>query len=805
MSKIQKDSQLKHYHIFLLGCLLGSVMIINSIYVNKNRDLIKQNKEKEALFTNIIKGRILSENPKTYSEEVCSRGSESLRKYYETGDLSEIDLEDGEIKCEDKDKGYMQALIRIVRKIVGDDDGEDSAQNNLRNLASFDKEDIIEYGKRILPMVVFFVLGILSIFGWIVCCFCTCCNCCCCCCCNKSQCKMRCFIFTYAFYALDVAVCIYGLAQSNKIFEGLANTECSTLKFFDQVLYGETKKTLPRWAGIGGINQVLQNLDNKIVDLGPGSYTDLSDKYNEIPGYRNAFDSILQQAGNEFYSGSYQDPYIMNNPSGTSAYSLSGSYVYDIVYNFGLYDTGTNSYTDGSFLYQWDLECTTTSNTAHGFLTSALNNYRDIVVDSANDIRGALKDGAEKLDEITKPFKDANEQIGEILSDISETIDKNGKRGVKIVFSVLMVMNLALAALLLLICLFSGKYCTSCCCCRCLFKCCTHILWNVLALMMVLSFIVGSLVSLVGRLGGDAMSLVSFIMSKENFNNDENALLLNELGGAKKYLETCIQGNGDIAQELNLGDSLNSFENINSLENNILSVKNTFTQSTTGSETYNLIKNQILRQDAHSIDIEMISIDSQPNIKYSELVRKKSQASSSDLNTYISLLGLIDDIVDYAKTNDARETDKADRVRKVIDDLQGKYKIYLDKYIVILNLFLDKIGELTNLIRDLSGNGQNQSFFAFLNGKFIGTNLKIILKYLKHSLGGDFFTVGICLVAVGFSLIISISSTILLIVIINISLKENMDAEKMLNNPNSAISGISQYQMNVASATPKLN
>ena len=801
MSKIQKDSQLKHYHIFLLGCLLGSVMIINSIYVNKNRDLIKQNKEKEALFTNIIKGRILSENPKTYSEEVCSRGSESLRKYYETGDLSEIDLEDGEIKCEDKDKGYMQALIRIVRKILGDDEGEDSAQNNLRNLASFDQEDIIEYGKRILPMIVFFVFGILSIFGWIVCCFCTCCNCCCCCCCKKSQNKLRCFIFTYAFYALDVAVCIYGLAQSNKIFEGLANTECSTLKFFDQVLYGETKKTLPRWAGIGEINQVLQRLDNKIASLGVASYDQLNTQLNLIPGYKSDFDTQLRQAADKFFfSGAYKDPYIKNNPPG-----LSGRYVYDIVYNFGKYDSDNNLYPSDSFLYQWNLECITTSNTAHGFLTSALNNYHDIVVDSVDDIRDALKEGVKKLDEITKPFKDANEQIGEILSDISETIDKNGKRGVKIVFSVLMVMNLALAALLLLICLFSGKYCTSCCCCRCLFKCCTHILWNVLALMMVLSFIVGSLVSLVGRLGGDAMSLVSFIMSKENFNNDENALLLNELGGAKKYLETCIQGNGDIAQELNLGDSLNSFENINSLENNILSVKNTFTQSTTGSETYNLIKNQILRQDAHSIDIEMISIDSQPNIKYSELVRKKSQASSSDLNTYISLLGLIDDIVDYAKTNDARETDKADRVRKVLDDLQGEYKIYLDKYIVILNLFLDKIGEITNLIRDLSGNGQNQSFFAFLNGKFIGTNLKIILKYLKHSLGGDFFTVGICLVAVGFSLIISISSTILLIVVINISLKENMDAEKMLNNPNSAISGISQYQMNVASATPKLN
>ena len=803
MPKIQKDSQLKHYHIFLLGCLLGSVMIINSFYVNKNRDLIKQNQEKEVLFTNLIKGRILSDNPKTYSEEVCSRGSESLRKYYETGDLSEIDLEDGEIKCEDKDKGYMQALIRIVRKIVGDDEGEDSVQNHLRNLASFDKEDIIEYGKRILPMVVFFVIGILSIFGWIVCCFCTCCNCCCCCCCKKSQNKLRCFIFTYAFYALDVAVCIYGLAQSNKIFEGLANTECSTLKFFDQVLYGETKKTLPRWAGIGEINQVLQRLDNKIANLGPSSYNELDTKLNAIPGLRNDFEDKMRLASEEFYSsGTYKDPYLETVESGTPLYP-SGDYVYDIVYNFGKHTTGTNPYESGSFLFQWNLEYSTKSDVTYSFLTDARISFQDIVDSGSDVIRPALKKGAEKLDEITKPFKDANEQIGEILSDISESIDKNGKRGVKIVFSVLMVMNIALAALLLLICLFSGKYCTSCCCCRCLFKCCTHILWNVLALMMVLSFIVGSLVSLVGRLGGDAMSLISFIMSKENFNNDENPLLLNELGNAKKYLETCIQGNGDIAQELELGSSLDSFETINRVESDILSVRNTFTQSTEGPDAYNQIINKLSKQHAGSIDIEMISTDGNSRIKYLEL--KSTPESSENYNTYRTLMNTIIGIVNYARTNVPSSGSQAASVINVIERLKGDYNDYLSDYDEILDEFLEQIKQITKLIRELSGNGENQSFFAFLNGKFIGTNLKIILRYLKHSLGGDFFTVGICLVAVGFSLIVSISSTILLIIIINITLKENMDEEKMLNNPNSAISGISQYQMNVASASPKLN
>ncbi len=65
-----------------------------------------------------------------------------------------------------------------------------------------------------------------------------------------------------------------------------------------------------------------------------------------------------------------------------------------------------------------------------------------------------------------------------------------------------------------------------------------------------------------------------------------------------------------------------------------------------------------------------------------------------------------------------------------------------------------------------------------MNGKFIGRNLQIILKYLKHSLGGDLYTVGICLCIIGCSLILSISSTILLIVIINVELKEIMNKQK---------------------------
>ena len=103
-------------------------------------------------------------------------------------------------------------------------------------------------------------------------------------------------------------------------------------------------------------------------------------------------------------------------------------------------------------------------------------------------------------------------------------------------------------------------------------------------------------------------------------------------------------------------------------------------------------------------------------------------------------------------------------------ELENKYNLYMNSYIEMLNFLNETIGSLIGEIKSSVGDGQ---IFSFLNGKFIGTNIKIILKYLKYSLGQDLYTVGLCLIIVGCSLVLSVSSTILLIVIINISLEEN--------------------------------
>ena len=199
----EKSSKLKPYQMILLSCLLAAFMIINSNNVNYNRDLAKLNKEKGELFDRIIKTRRLSStSSQTYSAEICERGSDDLKEYYQKKKKKIIDIDPNEsIKCEDKDETYMKALINIVRTMADDTEEEsDGGRRNLRNLggvSDIDQQDLTDYGMRFLPMAVFLVFGILSIFGWIFCCICCCCDCCCCCCLKKTSCKVPCFIFSY--------------------------------------------------------------------------------------------------------------------------------------------------------------------------------------------------------------------------------------------------------------------------------------------------------------------------------------------------------------------------------------------------------------------------------------------------------------------------------------------------------------------------------------------------------------------------------------------------------------------------------
>ena len=834
-------------YIILLGCILGSLLILNSNHVNEQKTQMNLDKEQDALFKRIISKRKLQQTSpntkveKSKTEEVCERASDELLEYYATSDLSKIDLDNGAIKCENKNEDYMKALIDLVRNLVGGDDDDDennpstpANEPNLRNLLEEeDKENIKTYSSRVLPMIIFLAIGVLSIIGYIVCWISCCCDCCWCCCCKKVKCEIPCFIFTYIFYALVVAVSLYGLTQTKKIFTGLANTECSFLEFFDQVLKGEKKEITPKWIGITKIDKLLRDLKKNLNQMKNDNLLEQLDSLLEdIDDQRDKFMPKLKRLHKNFYEADGETPldkYCINYPTvsplyyykkGTETKYLRDKYVLDIIPALGKYDEENQEFKPG-LIYYWNYEISEIDKEAEKSLSEARGSFQSMLTGKLEDILEALETGIEQLGEIKKPFDNAYNDISDILYDASEIMDKDGKLAVNLVFGVLVAMNICLAVLLLLICLFSGKSCVDCDFFRCLFKFATHILWNILAIFMILAFLVGSILALIGRIGEDMMSLVSYVVSEENFNNEVNPVVLNELGKGKDALKECILGDGDLSDVFGLNDVSTDFDTIKTKKTEIKDYINQFKDLAFRYPAYNAIIQNLKSKTEFISDSGLVhsgsisDTDTIINVNISQIITALNEeigetqeekwdqhegdksfvctgtetgnpegnklhpwacepndrdwisSSSEAVKNYAKIAT---DIVKLLKK--ANETsDDGDDYYNIMYKTKIAYKKYLETYLEVLEFFDDVIGDVVNALEEAIGSSSDT--FSFLNGKFIQINVKILLKYLKYSLGKDIYTVGLCLIIVGCSLIFSVSSTILLIIIINIVLEDN--------------------------------
>ena len=117
-------------------------------------------------------------------------------------------------------------------------------------------------------------------------------------------------------------------------------------------------------------------------------------------------------------------------------------------------------------------------------------------------------------------------------------------------------------------------------------------------------------------------------------------------------------------------------------------------------------------------------------------------------------------------------------VEKALSILNDKYTAYLTTQTGSLKVFNDTINKLTGIFTDFTG---ENDIYSILNCKFIGRNVKVILKYLDKALGTNFYTVGVCLLIAGISMCISISLTILLNIIININIPGQSNNDNIVN------------------------
>ena len=774
-------NNLKFYHIILISMLISPLLVLNSNLNNKQRE--KERSIRKELNNVFLRKLDFKED----TNSICNKGSDELKEYYKTGDGGKIGIKEGKIENKD-DSEHINALINLVSS-------EGDTMDNAKT-----------YAMHVIPVLVFLVITIFSLPGWLICCFCNCCDCCCCCCCKKTSCKVPFYILTVVIYALVAAICVYGLSQSNSIFVGLADTECSLLRFTGEVLDGETKETKPKWIGISGIETIFTDTKTQIQSL-------TSTKKQEFVNKRTGTGGVVSKIAD------FEDAMRTQGVNIKNHYHRIGGidYQLDIKKQFGTFAKSDSTVTiepnePTILMYGWYREFQETVDQGNTYMGAVEQNYDGLAGNSV--ATKALTDGIDAIKDIKNSFDGIKDQISGIILEYSDMIDEYGKLAFKLVFSVLLIIDVAIAAFITLLCFCSFQACQNCCI-RCILKSFLHILWNVLALLTFFTLLLGSIFTLFGTVGKDLISVVEYLVSDENLNKGEEASLVGE---AAKYLKKCVNGNGDITHELNLDtSSLNNVDQLNIAIKNIDQVREKIQDIIDGNngkvayKTYLQQFNDIIN---YKRDFTLINTDDavqlrfsdcrtalngeQDNIDWSSSCEGRSSTSCDSVasgvtpQTCVDLKTCSNDRISTIYSTSSTSTiDKAAYLNAIVNVINNEKKIptstedsddsyisiakSLDKLNTAYNNFLSKenevlleyrnaINSLTDIFNNLVGNG---NIYSLINCLFIGRNVKILLKNLEKTLGTSFYNVGICLVIAGIAMLVSISFTILLNIIFN--------------------------------------
>ena len=158
-------------------------------------------------------------------------------------------------------------------------------------------------------------------------------------------------------YALVVAVCFYGLSQSNKIFVGFANTECSILKFFDEVLEGESKDSLPKWAGINGIKTILNGLKTQLTTMGQNTGSTLQTTFDNTKPHKKQFLDKIKAYSELLNTDISTSSNLENYRETFTGNNAQGLFIYDLIKQFGRFsvdaDYHESAEPEKSYAYMW--------------------------------------------------------------------------------------------------------------------------------------------------------------------------------------------------------------------------------------------------------------------------------------------------------------------------------------------------------------------------------------------------------------------------------------------------------------------
>ena len=762
---MNKNHYLSIFYIILISILISSLLIINSLFRTKQ-------KEKENIYNNGINNRLnILRNLDFNSDgtKICSRSSEDLVKYFQTGDTSYVKLYQYDEDIEPSDK-----VISLINLLSSEGDSDENNENYLNHLK---------------PMIIFSVLGVLCIPGWALFCSCAYCNCKCYNLCKNIKCKKPFFIIVTIINVIFAINSILGFVKLKPIFKGLSNTECSLVRFISEILDGESKNTPPKWGGVSSIIDVFNKTVIEIEEMSRDNTLALTqNKLNQYKAAVNAFITKLKDAC-DCISG-----------EGSYKYSTDNAYILDIANNFGKY-INDQTFSEGSYADNWVKEIEISE-----YVEEYYNHLGLIIRSNINDHMVLAE---EILQDIREGIEQLKENIGQKILEYSEKIDNIGNIILKLIFSILLIISIILETFLILLLLSASRKC------NCEFfgrimRILIHIFWNILSLLSILMFLFGGAIYTISTVSKDFFEAISFLISSRNL-LAPSPRIFDDSG---YYVDVCINEDGDIIHELGLQSDLTNLDlwrkasiQLDKLLNKII----TKTESSTITDTvyegvisdlnkrvdgeidFGFVKpntdNQLyvysttsqLNQGLYSCDIndtwsyscssefpylETDSCSSTINTKkcidmkscYNSLNTRYSSSNCNNANNKINIIKDIYRSLDYANSGNTNS------IKNQALIIKSAYSTYLNDVKTALNEYNVKFRPFHAFYDNLIGGG---SVLSLINCAFIGKNVKVLLNYLDDTLHKGFSTLGIVFIINGFLILSLITFTILLLSIIN--------------------------------------
>ena len=765
MKTAKNKSAFKICHIALLSLLIPTILS-NNIKTNfKFQNENNQQTPNENITQILFKRKL---DFKENVEEICSKSSNDLKNYYLTGDSQPLKLDKIIISNNTNNPNYIQSLVEIVA-------GEGNNEQNINT-----------YSKHISPFLVFFAIGLLSIPIWICFLICWCCNCCWCKCCKKEKFILPFLLVSIIFQLLVISISLYGLSECQTIFEGLSNTECTFLKFIEQITDGESKSG-SRWMGFTGIRKIFNNLEKEIEDIGEYAINELSQINSDKTDSKNAFVEKV----NDYLDFVNR---IKNNFGGTA--NDGKSYRIDVVEQFGNKDDLNIKTT---FIYLLNEEYKKTTDDSDDYLDDAIEYLGNCLKTGA--VKNVLDQADKYLINLEKTVNDIKNTFSDQIVKYANLIDNIGKSIFIVVYVFIIIANIVTILFLVFLFLIKKNCGAKCCVGRNIIKVIIHIGWNFLAFFMVCTFLIGSVFTFFGIVGDDLITVVSYYISEKNLLSQKPLFFGDTESG--QFINVCVNGEGEILDELNINgkeatQAIQSLSTTNDLLMEIYSIlrkvpeiafttfdidkrKNYQTVGMTEKEKYGMTTNfyylnsLLTKITDQSTRTWAIDCSTNENCLASENCIRPQYCSEDDMNTYAE--GNLDDeisklnlaISDCKKINE-NIGDKS--VYYVYTDLRSDYKELVEIYKSTINSFRTVINKILSVFEETIG--ESSKVYDFVNCKFIGTNIYILLKYLKEIFGKSIYNLGVALMFAGYSLILSIASTILEVVIIN----EEINKEK---------------------------